>query len=157
MNGSVMPLAGIRCRLTAMLIADCMPNSMASPAVGEARERVVVAHGAGQPAQHDEGEQRHQNQAQHDAEFLGADREHEIGMAVRQDALDRALARAAAEPAAAHERFQRHVDLEGVARGRIEEALDAARDVRNGDIGAGEPDRAPRRRARPPRSGACRP
>ena len=41
------------------------------------------------------------DQAEHDAEFLAGDREDEIGMAVGQDALHRAFARPAAEPAAA--------------------------------------------------------
>jgi hypothetical protein len=36
-------------------------------------------------------------------------------MAFRQDALDGALARAASEPAAALEGFQRLIDVEGVA------------------------------------------
>ena len=70
-------------------------------------------------------EQRDQHEAEHDAEFLGRDREDEVGVAVGQDALHRALARPAAEPAAAHEGFDRVVDLEGVAGGRIEEAVDA--------------------------------
>src|SRR5664280_1255944 len=35
MNGSVMPLAGMRCRFTATLIADCMPNKMAKPAAAK--------------------------------------------------------------------------------------------------------------------------
>ena len=47
----------------------------------------------------------------------------------------------AAEPAAAQEGFERLVDLEGVAGRRIEEALDAPRHVRDGEIGDGEPDR----------------
>ena len=98
---------------------------------GKARERVLVAHRVTQAAHHDEGEQRHQHQAEHDAEFLGRDREDEIGVALGQDALDRPLARAAAEPAAAQEGFQRLVDVEGVAGGGIEEALDAPRHVRN--------------------------
>ncbi len=117
------------------------------PGGGEARERVLVAQRMAQRAQHDEGEQRDQHQAEHDAELLGRDREHEVGVALRQDALDRALARPAAEPAAAHEGFDRLIDVEGVARGRIEEALDAPRDVRDREIGAGEADR--RRAAEP--------
>ena len=46
-----------------------------------------------------------QNQAEHDAEFLAGHREDEIGVAFGQNALDGALARAVAEPAAAHEGF----------------------------------------------------
>jgi len=53
-------------------------------------------------------------------------------VAVRQDALHGALARSTAEPAAAHERFNRGVDLERIARSRIEESLDAPCDV--GDL-----------------------
>ena len=95
-----------------------------------------------QRADDDEGEQGDQDEAQHDAEFLRRHREHEVGVAFGQDALDRALARAAAEPAAAHEGFGRDVDIEGVAGGRIEEAIDALRDVRDGE----ERDRQARRR-----------
>jgi hypothetical protein len=55
-------------------------------------------------------------------------------VAVGQDALDRALARALAEPAAAHQRLAPHVDLEGVALAG-QEAVDAAGHVREGRIG----------------------
>jgi hypothetical protein len=54
---------------------------------------------------------------------------------VRENPLDRALPRPAAEPAAAQEGFERGVDLEGVARARIEEALDARGDVRHQLVG----------------------
>ena len=43
---------------------------------------------------------RDQRQTGDHAEFLRRDREDEVGMRVRQNALDRAFARAAAEPAA---------------------------------------------------------
>ena len=125
MNGSVMPLAGMRCRFTATLIADCMPNKMAKPAAAKRVNGVFTAHRARQRADHDEGIQRDQRQAERDAEFLRRHREHEVGVALRQQPLDRALARAAAEPAAAHEAFGGDVDVEGVARGRVEELLDA--------------------------------
>ena len=104
-----------------------------------------------QRAQHDEGEQRDQNEAKHDAEFLGRDGEDEVGVAVGQHALDRALPRPAPKPAAAQERLDRAVDLEGVAGGGIEEALDAPGDVRDREIGAGKADRRRRRRVRRPR------
>ena len=87
----------------------------------EARERILVAHGVTQAAQHNEGEHRGEHQAQHDAEFFGCDSEHEIGVTLGQDALDRAFARAAPEPAAALEGFDRLVDVEGVAGGGIAE------------------------------------
>ena len=94
MNGSVMPLAGIRCRLTAMLMADCSAEQDGKAGGGKARERLVVAQRARQRAHDDEGEQRDQHQAEHDAEFLRRHREDEIGVALRQHALDGALARA---------------------------------------------------------------
>src|SRR5262245_40221965 len=37
MNGSVMPLAGMRCIFTAMLMADCRPNNIAIPAAAKRR------------------------------------------------------------------------------------------------------------------------
>ena len=104
---------------------------MASPAAAKRANGSSLRMAWRKRAQHDEGEQRDQHQAQHDAEFLGRDREHEVGMALGQDALDRALARAAPEPAAAQEGFERLVDVEGVAGGGIEEALDAPRHVRD--------------------------
>ncbi len=103
---------------------------------GKADERLFAGDRMAQRADHDEGEQRQQHQAEHDAELLGADREHEVGVALRQEPLHRALARATAEPAAAREAFQREIDVEGVARAAIHEALDALGDVRHGEIGA---------------------
>ena len=46
MNGRVMPLAGIRCRLTAMLIADLDAEQDGEAGRGETAERILVAHGA---------------------------------------------------------------------------------------------------------------
>ena len=153
-----MPLAGIRCKFTAMLMADCRPNSIARPAAAKRDERVLVAHGVAQRAQHDEGEQRDQHQAEHDAEFLGRDREDEVGVAVGQDALDGALARAAAEPAAAHEAI-RAPCRSGRCRRRTGSRKRSmrARHVREqrDRRRRGRPRR--RRRARRPRSGAGRP
>ena len=79
-----------------MLIADCAPNSIARPAAAKRANGSSVAAWRGERAQHDEGEQRDQDQAEHDAELLRRDREDEVGMALGQDALDRALARPAA-------------------------------------------------------------
>ena len=152
-----MPLAGIRCRLTAMLMADCMPNRMARPAAAKRVKASSLRMARAQRADDDEGEQRDQRQAERDAEFLRRHREDEVGVALGQHALDRALARASAEPAAAHEAFGRDVDVEGVAGRRIEEVLDAARDVRHGEIGDGEADAGDAGDARTPRSAACRP
>ena len=84
-----------------MLIADCRPNRIARPAAAKRANGSSLRMARDSARMHDEGEQRQQREAEDDAEFLGADREDEVGMAVRQDALDRALARAAAEPAAA--------------------------------------------------------
>ena len=74
-----------------------------------------------------------------DAEFLGRHREDEVGMAVGQDALDRALARAAAEPAAAQKASIAmsiwKVSPEAGSRKRSMRA----RDVRHSEIGADKP------------------
>ena len=48
------------------------------------------------------------------AEFLAGDGENEIGVGVGQDALERALARPLAEPAAGNEAVERRIDLERV-------------------------------------------
>ena len=125
MNGSVMPLAGIRCRLTAMLIAALHAEQHRQAGGREAAEGILVARGGHQAAHDDEGEDGTMTRQTDDAELLGCDGEDEIGVGVGQDALDRALARALAEPAAAHESFERGVDLECVAdamrRTRIDE------------------------------------
>ncbi len=67
--------------------------------------------------------------AEDDAEFLGRDREDEVGMRVRDDALDDAFARPLAEPVAANDRLARGVDLERVALAG-HELVDTARHVR---------------------------
>ena len=84
--------------------------------------------------------------ADDDAELLRRDGEDEVGMRVGQDALDRALARTAPEPAAAGEGFHGRVDLEGVAGLLVEEALDAGAHVRQELIGRDDADEARRRR-----------
>ena len=87
------------------------------------------------------------SEAEHDAEFLAGDREDEVGMAVGDDPLDRALARPDAEPAAVDDRVAAHVDLERVALAG-QEAVDAAGDVREDGIGGERAADAQRRRAR---------
>src|SRR5262249_35040912 len=105
---------------------------------GKARERILGTSGVMKAAQDDEGKQSNEQQTQYDAEVSGGDRKHEIGMTLRQDALDRALARAASEPTAALERFESLVDVETIARRRITEAFDATRYVRDEHISAGK-------------------
>ena len=66
----------------------------------EARKQVLVAHGMPQSTQDHEREQSDQYQAEHHAELLGRDREHEVRVTFRQNALDRTFPRTAPEPAA---------------------------------------------------------
>ena len=73
------------------------------PGGRKARERIGIAHGVSERTQHNESKQCDERKTQHDAKLLGRDREHEVGVAVRQYAFDRAFARATAEPSAAHE------------------------------------------------------
>src|SRR3546814_939123 len=61
-------------------------------------------------------------------------------MGVRQVRLDRPFARAGADQSAVPERFQRAVDLVAVAGRGIEEAVDAAGDVREQEVGADQPE-----------------
>ena len=85
---------------------------------------------------------RDQRKAEHDAELLGRDREHEVRVAVGQDALHRALARPAPEPAAAHEGFDR-VRRPGRCRptdGSMKRLMRLVH-VRHEEVGAGKPDR----------------
>ena len=125
MNGRVMPFGGIRCMVDAMFISACMPNSASSAAAGEQHEQVGVLERADEAAQHDEGEERDQQQAEQQAELLAGDGEDEVGVRVRQHLLDRAFARAAAEQPAAVKGLERPLDLIAVAARRIEELVDA--------------------------------
>ena len=100
MNGSVMPLVGIRLRLTAMLISACRPNWAIRPVAASWTKRSLGLGEAPKPAQDQEREQRHQRQAGDNAELLGGGGEDEVGMGVRQVPFLHPLARAAAEQAA---------------------------------------------------------
>ena len=60
-------------------------------------------------------------------------------MAVGQAALGDALARPKPEPATIGEGFHRGIDLKGVARRRVDEAPDAARDMGHQKISAEQP------------------
>ena len=70
------------------------------------------------------------------------DGEDEVGVAVGQDALHRALARSLAEPAALHEALDGVVDLERVARCRVEEAVDARGHMRQQRVGGEQAEHA---------------
>ena len=127
MNGSVMPLVGIRCSVEAMLTKACRPKLVTRPVAAEHDERVVLGEQAQQAAQHDEGEHAEDDQADDQAEFLAGDGEDEVGMGVRQDVLDAALARAAAEQAAIAEGLQRRRRPDSCRRCvGMQEALHAA-------------------------------
>ncbi len=88
-----------------MLMKACSPNWASSPDDGEHHEQVRLHHHARKAAQHDEGEHRHQQQAADQPELLARHGEHEVGVRVGQQQLDRALARAAAEQPAMLERL----------------------------------------------------
>src|SRR5688572_25420462 len=95
-------------------------------------------------SKHDERKQRNKDEAKDDAEFFRRDGEDEVGMPVGKNTLHSPLAWTTAEPSAADEGFDRRVDLERVAGTWIEEALKAARHVRNKlirDEYAGDRDR----------------
>src|SRR5258708_5498061 len=77
------------------------------PGHRKAPERIRIVEGPAQRAQDYECVQGQQNEAKHDAELLGGDRENEIGVRFGEDSLDRPLARPASEPAAPQERFRR--------------------------------------------------
>jgi len=102
---------------------------------GMADEAVGLLRGLGQAAQHDEGKKIEQDEAGDQAVLLGGHRKDKVGVGVGQHVLHRALARAPAEPAAMQEGVERSVGLIGVARSRIEEAVDARGDVRHEEIG----------------------
>ncbi len=81
---------------------------------GKPREHIFGSVGARQGADYDEREQREQREAKDYTKFLCGDREHEIGVAVRQAALGDALARSKSEPAAIGECLHGGIDLKGV-------------------------------------------
>ena len=95
-----MPLVGMRCRVDAMLMIACSPNWTKSPVAASTTKRLVSCSSARESAQHDEGEQRDDDQADDEAELLAGHGEDEIGMRVGQRFLDRAFARPAAPEAA---------------------------------------------------------
>ena len=156
MNGSVMPLVGIRLRLTAMLISACSPNSAIRPVAASWTKRSPVSFTRHKPAQDQEREQCHQRQAGDNAELLGGGGEDEVGMGVGQMPFLHALARAAAEQAARGDGAQRPLDLVA-QRARVEEVVHALGEVRQPEIGL--PERRTRRRpaAAAPRTRRARP
>src|SRR5579885_1048376 len=102
-------------------------------------EKIVLLEDAREAAQDDEGEDEDDEEARDEPELFAGDGKDEIGMRVRKRFLDRTLARPLAPEAAIHEGFDRAVDLIAVARGGIEETVDAARHMRQEKIGADEP------------------
>ena len=86
-------------------------------------------------------------EAKHDAEFLAGDGKDKVGMAVRDDPLDRAFTRTDAEPAALDDGLTAHVDLERIAFAG-HEAVDAARHMRKDRVGGESRRRRRPRRAR---------
>ena len=121
------------------------------PGGGVANEPVLLLRCLGQAAQHDESEQQQQNETGDQPILLRRHGKDEVGMRVRKHVLHRALAGAAAEPAAMKKRVERLVGLIGVAGRRIEEAVDARGDMRHEKIGrrdAGEPRRGRALRSR---------
>ena len=125
------------------MIADCIAEQHGKACRGKARERILIAQGAQQRANDDESKQRDQNKAKRDAEFLRRHREDKVGVALRQDAASRCP-----RP----DRWPNHPPriklsvamsiLKVSPERRVEEALNAARDVRHGEIGAGQGRRA---------------
>ena len=110
-----------------MLMSDCTPKSTTRPAAASRTNGSSIARARRQAAEHDERENQHQRQTDEDAELLRRDGEDEVGVRVRQDALDHALARPAAEPAAATGWNSSAVSTWKVSPdGGDEEAVDAA-------------------------------
>ncbi len=107
MNGSVMPLVGIRCSVEAMLTNACRPKPATSPVPASTTNRSLLLQQPQQAAQHDEGEDAQDDQADDHAELLAGDGEDEVGMRVGQHVLHAALARPAPEQPAIAERLQR--------------------------------------------------
>src|SRR5262249_36648927 len=139
-DGRGVPLAGHEMGVRRHIDGRLQAEQDGKAGSRKARERILGTPGVMKAAQDDEGKQSNEQQTQYDAEFFGGDRKHEIGMTLRQDALDRALAGAAPQPTAALEGFESLVDGETIARGRITEAFDATRYVRDEHISAGKSD-----------------
>ena len=141
MNGSVMPLVGIRCSVEAMLTKACRPKLATSPAAASTTNRSASASSRSSPRSTMKANSADDHQAQDHAELLAGHREHEVGMGVGQHVLHPALAGAAAEQPAVAERFQRARHLIVVARAGSRKRVDAAVHMRE------EGDRRPRRAA----------
>jgi hypothetical protein len=130
MKGSVMPLAGISLQVHTHVDDRLEAEHDDEAGNSIAGEVVMLPQRGAQAAQHDEGEQdRHDDQAQDDAELLAGDGEDEVGMAVGMTRLTVPSPGPDAEPAAIDNGVAAHVDLEGVALAG-HEAVDASGDVR---------------------------
>src|SRR5580658_9992023 len=81
---------------------------------GEAAKRVLVARRHEQAAHHDECENRSDQKAGENTEFLSRNGEDEICMGIWKNALDCPFAWPLAEPAAGQEAVECGVDLKGI-------------------------------------------
>ena len=155
-NGSVMPLAGIRCKFTAMLMADCNPNRTARPATAKRANgssfadawrsaRSTMKANRATSSRHSTMPNSSAATAKTKSVWLSG----RMRLTVPSPGT-------APEPAAALEGFQRLVDVEGVAGGRVDEALDASRHVRHREIGAGKPGSGCAGEPEHPDRAACR-
>ena len=102
---------------------------------GEAAKRVLVARRHEQAAQYDEGENRSDQEAGENTEFLSRNGEDEICMGIWKNALDCPFARPLAEPAAGQETVERGVHLKRIgdaaARAWIDEFENAGAYMRH--------------------------
>ena len=96
-----MPLVGIRCSARRHVDDRLQAELHEQAGRGEHDEEIVLLQQPREAAQHDEGEERDDDEADDEAELLAGDGEDEIGMRVGQHVLHRAFAGAAA-PAARH-------------------------------------------------------
>ncbi len=87
MNGSVMPLAGSSAMFTPMLMTAWKPKISARPLSARAAKGSGSDLARTRMRQHDEGEERHQQQAGDEAEFLAHHGEGEVGMGIGQHQL----------------------------------------------------------------------
>ena len=76
------------------------PNCTSNPVAAYEDEEVRLLEQPGETAQHDESEQADDHQAGEDTQLLAGDGKDEIGMGIRQNALNRPFAGAASEQSA---------------------------------------------------------
>ena len=125
-----MPLVGMSCRLDAMLMIACRPNCTRRPVAASTTKRLLSCSSREKPRSTMKAKSATMMRQAMSPSSSPATAKTKSAWASGRIFLHRAFARAASPQPAIHEGVHRAVDLVAVAAGGIEEAVDAARHVR---------------------------